>query len=65
MYLVFYVFFFLNDLFYLFVLASIAVNQKTSTETDVMSKIEMTASPSMLQTKLVLETVERLMIKIN
>ena len=40
MYLVFYVFFSFNDLFHFFVLASIAVNHKASTETDVMSRIE-------------------------
>ena len=40
MYLVFYVFFSFIDLFHFFVLASVAVNQKASTEADVMSKIE-------------------------
>ena len=40
MYLVFYVFFSSIDLFHIFVLASIVVNQKASTEADVMSKIE-------------------------
>ena len=29
-----------NDLFHFFVLASVVVNQKASTEADVMSKIE-------------------------
>ena len=33
-------FFSFNNLFHFFVLASIAVNQKASTEADVMSKIE-------------------------
>ena len=40
MYLVFYVFFSFIDLFHFFVLASVVVNQKASTEADVMSKIE-------------------------
>ena len=40
MYLVFYVFFSFNDLFHFFVLASIVVNHKASTETDVMSRTE-------------------------
>ena len=38
--LVFYVFFSFNDLFHFFVLASVVVNQKATTEADVMSKIE-------------------------
>ena len=40
MYLIFYVFFSFNDLFLFFVLVSVVVNQKASTEADVMSKIE-------------------------
>ena len=40
MYLVLYIFFSFNDLFHFFVLASVVVNQKASTEADVMSKIE-------------------------
>ena len=40
MYLVFYVFFSSIDLFHIFVLASIVVNQKASTEADAMSNIE-------------------------
>ena len=40
MYLVFYVFFSFIDLFHFFALASVVVNQKASTEADVMSKIE-------------------------
>ena len=40
MYLVFYVFFSLIDLSHFFVLASVVVNQKASTEADVMKKIE-------------------------
>ena len=38
LYFIFLLFFF--DLFYFFVLASVVVNQKGSTEADVMSKIE-------------------------
>ena len=40
MFLVFSVFFSFIDLFHFFVLASVVVNQKASTEADVMSKIE-------------------------
>ena len=40
MYLVFCVFFSFIDLFHFFALASVVVNQKASTEADVMSKIE-------------------------
>ena len=40
MYLVLYIFFSFNDLFHFFVLASVVVNQKASTEADVISKIE-------------------------
>ena len=40
MYLVFYVFLSFTDLFHFFVLANVVVNQKASTEADVMSKIE-------------------------
>ena len=40
MYLVFYVFFSFIDLLHFFVLASVVVNQKASTEADAMSKIE-------------------------
>ena len=42
-------------MFHFFVLASVVVNQKTSTETDVISKIEI---DSTLQTKLVFKVVE-------
>ena len=40
MYLVFFVFFSFTDLFHFFAQASVVVNQKASTEADVMSKIE-------------------------
>ena len=40
MYLVFYVFFSFIDLFHFLVQANVIVNQKGSTEADVMSKIE-------------------------
>ena len=41
MYLIFYIFFYFIELFCFFVLASVVVNQKASTETDVkLSKIE-------------------------
>ena len=40
MYLIFYVFFSFNDVFHFFVLTSVVINQKISTEADVMSKIE-------------------------
>ena len=50
-------------MFHLSVLASVAVNQKTSTEADVMSKIDgvLKNTPE----KLVLEAVKRFIIKIN
>ena len=41
LYLISYVFFSFNDLFQFSVLASVVINQKASTEADVMSKIEM------------------------
>ena len=40
MHLVFYVFFSFIDLFHFFVLVSVVVNKKASTEEDVMSKIK-------------------------